>query len=174
MEHLTKIELEAILAVAKEHSERDWLAILVAYNHGLRISEVINLTPANFKDGHITVQRLKGSMRTTQPLVDNERAAIEAWIQPFRANQRVFTIQRSMLSKLFAKYARLARIPAHLRHFHVLKHSIAMHSIKAVNIASLQKYLGHTSLKSTGIYLNVDDKQASADVQNALYPQEKL
>jgi integrase len=168
MEHLTKEQLEAVLKEAKKHSERDWLMILLAYNHGLRISEVCALTPANFKDGHLNVQRLKGSLKTTQPLLDSERAAIAQWIQPFGARQRVFGIQRSMVSKLFGRYARLARVPAHLRHFHVLKHSVAMHSIGSAGIESLRQYLGHKNISSTGIYLKVDDAQASAAVQSAL------
>jgi hypothetical protein len=34
-----------------------------------------------------------------------------------------------MLGKLFERYARLAGVPKHRRHFHVLKRSIAMHAI---------------------------------------------
>src|SRR5260370_27986365 len=108
--------------------------LLLAYNHGLRISEVCALTPNNFNGGFLTVQGLKGSLRTTQPLLENERAAVEAWITPFSGRQRVFGIQRSMLSKLFARYARQAGVPAHLRHCHVLKHSVAMHSIRQAGI----------------------------------------
>ena len=174
MEHLTKNQLQAVLAEAKKASQRDWLMLVLGYVHGLRISEVCALTPGNFKSaGHLTVQRLKGSMRTTQPLIEsenellNEKAAIEAWIKAFSVRQRIFGIQRSMLSKLFEKYARLAGVPAHLRHFHVLKHSIAMHGIHT-GIENVRQYLGHKSISSTGIYLQVDDAQASEAVQSAL------
>ena len=33
MKHLTKDELRSLLTVARSHSERDWLMILVAYWH---------------------------------------------------------------------------------------------------------------------------------------------
>ena len=33
-------ELLAILGEAKRHSERDWLMMCVAYNHGLRVAEL--------------------------------------------------------------------------------------------------------------------------------------
>lgn len=83
---LSDEQLQALLATAKKHRHRDWLMILVAYVHGLRASEVTNLTAANFKDGEIRVQRGKGSDETTHPLLHhqnpllNEKAAIEDWL----------------------------------------------------------------------------------------------
>ena len=38
MRHLSKEQLASLLTAARAHSERDWLMILVAYNHGLRAS----------------------------------------------------------------------------------------------------------------------------------------
>ena len=69
MEHLSNAELLALLAAAKASRERDWLMILVGYWHGLRASEVVGLTAGSIVDGHITVARLKGSLKTCQPLV---------------------------------------------------------------------------------------------------------
>lgn len=44
--------------------------ILLAYRHGLRASEVcgLRLADVNMKDGAISIRRLKGSLRTGQPL----------------------------------------------------------------------------------------------------------
>ena len=42
------------------------------YIHSHRISEVLTLTPENFDGGFCTVQRLKGSLKTIQPLVTHE------------------------------------------------------------------------------------------------------
>ena len=39
------------------------------------------------------------------------------------------------------------------RHPHVLKHSIAMHLLRRIDVKDLQQYLGHRSLSSTGVYL---------------------
>jgi integrase len=50
-----KAQILALLAAARRKRERDWLMILLAYQHGLRASEVIALTPSNFFDGKITV-----------------------------------------------------------------------------------------------------------------------
>ena len=70
MAHLTPEETLAVLQAAREHSRRDWAMILVTYRHGLRASEVcgLRLGDVDLKDGAISIQRLKGSMRTVQPL----------------------------------------------------------------------------------------------------------
>ncbi|MGE0407457.1 MAG: tyrosine-type recombinase/integrase, partial [Candidatus Korobacteraceae bacterium] len=72
MQHLTRDELHSLLHHARAESERDWLMILVAFWHGLRASEVTKLERSQIADGFLTVQRLKGSLKTTQPLVSHE------------------------------------------------------------------------------------------------------
>jgi integrase len=170
MKSLTEAQLLSILKRAKEASTRDHLMILVAYLHGLRVSEVCALTPANIRDGFLTVQRLKGSLKTTQPLIEhdsvllNERQPLVQWASQFQKNERIFAISRDRLAKLFLYYCELAGIPRHLSNFHVLKHSCAMHIIKQAGIENLRQWLGHKSIASSGAYLRVSDEQASAAV----------
>jgi len=91
MKHLTRDELRALLTVAKAHSERDHLMILTGFWHGLRCSEIVKMRGTQIQDGHMTVQRLKGSLKTTQPLVSNadplldEKTAMEQRAQPVLA-----------------------------------------------------------------------------------------
>jgi len=67
------------------------------------------------------------------------------------------------------RYGVAIGIPAHLVHPHSLKHSIARHSIKnGVGIEGLKTYLGHKTLSSTGMYLRIDDTEASAAIVAAL------
>jgi integrase len=174
MDHLNREQLLAVLSEAKKENERDWLAIVLAYNHGLRISEVCKLRAQDVAGGFITVKRLKGSLKTTQPLVShenellNEKAAVAKWIQNKSARERIIGIERSMLSKLFWRYAYQAKLPRHLRHFHCLKHSICHHVIATAGIENLRQYVGHKSIQSTGQYLRVDDQQASQVCQAAI------
>ena len=148
--------------------------VLVAYSHGLRASEVTGFTRSAVRDGHLTIKRLKGSLKTTQPLLTsdnpllNERAALESAVAGLPAKARVFDISRVQFWRLLQKYCKVAGIPDHLRHPHILKHSVAMHSIKQGGIENLKQYLGHKSLSSTGQYLKVDDAQASAAIQAVL------
>jgi hypothetical protein len=139
VEHLTRDQLRALLAEAQAHRERDWVLFLVSFWHGLRASEAVSLTPANFTDGFLTVQRLKGSMRTRQPLVEdpdeilNERAGVEAWIAQHSAahgeaarDRRLFPVSRFQFYRLVRRYGAAAGLPQHLCHPHVFKHSIAV------------------------------------------------
>lgn len=166
MKHLTKPELTRLLIVAKQHSEQDWLMILVSYWHGLRVSEAIELTHENIRDGFITVARKKGSMKTTQPLVRSSDPLYDE--SPLeRIAGRMFPITRMTAWNRIQKYGAIAGIPAHLLHPHILKHSIGMHSIKTAGIENVRQYLGHTSIASTGAYLKVDDDVASKAIAMA-------
>ena len=174
MECLTKPELLNLLRAARAARERDWLMILLAYNHGLRASEVVSFTPDAIRNGFITIQRLKGSNRTVQALVKhsdpllNEQHALIEFVSRVNPGERVFPISRQHFWRLVHRYAKAAGIPYHKSHPHILKHSIALHTIKIAEIHNLKQYLGHKSLSSTGEYLKVSDADASTAVQTAL------
>jgi integrase len=172
MNHLNRNELLSLLRVAKNHSERDWLLLLTTFWHGLRASEATGLTSGQIRDGYIAVQRLKGSLKTRQPLVAHknplldEKTALEQLVAGLPAKARLFAISRVQFFRLMQSYCRTCGIPAHKAHPHVLKHSIAMQSIATAGIENVRQYLGHKSIASTGAYLRVNDEQASSAVQS--------
>lgn len=173
MQSLSKPELLALLGEARKGKQRDWLMILVAFWHGLRASEVVALTPDNIRDGLLTVQRLKGSNRTTQALVRdqnpllNECEPLIEYSKNYARNQRLFPVTRQHFWWLVQRYAKRAKLPSHLRHPHILKHSIAMQSIHSAGIENVRQHLGHKSISSTGAYLKVSDADASDAVTRA-------
>ena len=141
MQHLSKDELLALLREAKASRERDWLMILVAYWHGLRASEVIAITPDDIRDGHLDVQRLKGSLRTIQPLIEHPDPLLSEAQPLFDFARKINPKSNGYQSlpwghfwRLVQRYAAAAGIPAHKRHPHVLKHSIAMQTIQSAGI----------------------------------------
>ena len=164
----------AILAAAKAKRERDWLMILVAFAHGLRATEVVRLTRDNFHDGKLIVQRLKGSLLTSQPLIEHadplldERSGLVCFLQKIGPKQRLFKLTRQRFWQLVQEYGERANIAPHLRHPHVLKHTIGMQIIHKAGIENTRQYLGHKNISSTGEYLKVTDDDASAAVRGAL------
>ena len=80
-----------ILERARKTNARDWVILVLAFHHGLRVTEVLELNiegSINWKDRTLTVKRLKGSLTTTQPLVEirgkpalSEVAALKAYLR---------------------------------------------------------------------------------------------
>ena len=171
---LSKDELTRLLTAAKAYRERDWLMILVAYWHALRASEVVNLQADNICDGHITVQRLKGSLKTTQPLMEHgnplldEKKGLSDFTRGMHGNQMLFPITRERFWQIVQQHAKAAGIPKHKRHPHVLKASIAMQIIHSAGIENTRQWLGHKNISSTGEYLKVTDDEAARAVRGAL------
>ena len=183
---LTPGEILAVLKAARSRSNRDWAMILVAYRHGLRASEVcgLRLADVDLKDGAISIERLKGSLRTVQPLYSHrgqplldEVAALRAWLRerPNDGSDYLFTSQkggrldRTQFFRVFQVVAAAAGIPSDKRHPHVLKHSLASHLVAGnVNLALIRQALGHRSITSTMQYVGTTDAQAAEAVQAAL------
>ena len=186
MVHLEPAEVLAVLKVAKAKSTRSWAMILLAYKHALRASEVCNLRldDLDLKDGSITVERLKGSLRTIQavtghrgePLLDELRALRE-WMRERRddgsnflfTSQKGGRLHRSQFFRVFRSVAADAGLAAEKQHPHSLKHSLATHLVAAnVNLALVKTQLGHKSINSTMKYVSTTDRQASQATAVAL------
>lgn len=178
---LKKDELLKLLEVARSHSERDWLMILIAFNHGLRVTELVGgwsvvkrqkvyhepMMPANFVDGFLTVKRLKGSLQTTQPLLSNqnplldEKTAVEKYLTTLKPTDRLFVMDRHAFAYRVRKYCREAGIARHKASPHKLKHTCGKIMIPQ-GIEKVRQYLGHKTIASTGAYLLTTDEEASA------------
>lgn len=173
MQGISNDELRALLGAAKASRQRDFVMILVAYWHGLRASEVTNLTLENLRGNVLTVQRLKGSLKTVQPLIEhpdsllNEKGALATYVRGMHTKQKLFPISRKQFWRIVRKHATTAGLPEHLRHPHMLKHSIARATIHEAGIENTRQWLGHKSMSSTGEYLRVSDADAGAAVARA-------
>ena len=144
----------------------------------MRASEVcgLELRDLDLRNGEITVRRLKGSLKTTQPLADvpgqpllSEKRVLRAWLAE-RGNhpsKYVFTSQksghvhRSQFYRIFADAAERAGLPADKRHPHCLKHALGFTLVGAnVNLAIVKQALGHKSIASTSVYTQPTDEMA--------------
>lgn len=181
MNHLTREQTASLLRAARRARERDWVLLLVSFWHGLRASEAVALTPANFTLGEngifLDVRRLKGSNRTVQPLIEdpdellNEAQAVRRYLATHAARyddwreRRLFPISRIQFFRLMRRYGREAGLPR--CHPHMLKHSIAKQTIAAAGIDAVKQYLGHRDIRSTAKYLRSDDAEASSAIAAA-------
>ena len=150
MKSLTRDELDRLLAVAGA----DRLLFTVLFNHGLRVSEVISLTDANVIGGHLVVQRLKKSCKTTQPLLADEQILATM-------TGTFFPMKRMTVWRKMQRYGAKAGIPSFKRHPHALKHTCGRLGYQGgMGVAELQSYLGHKNGGNTLIYLQADEAEA--------------
>jgi type 1 fimbriae regulatory protein FimB len=166
MKSLTKSELAGLLAVAVKHNTLDALMLSVMFNHGLRISEATGLTKDNIVDGYLVIQRLKGSRKTNQPLLANEKAGLEAlaskvtgrfWLAEYAQG----TVARVIAWRLVQKYGKEAGIPQFKCHPHVLKHTTGRLAYEGgMGIPELQKYIGHENGANTMKYAEAPEEVA--------------
>jgi integrase len=194
--HLTESEMLEILELARKTDTRDWAMLVIAFHHGLRVTEVLQLRLAesiNWKDRTVTVRRLKGSLTTTQPLVEirgrpalNEVAAIKTYLKMRieDGSGNLFTgqkgaLQRWTLSRMFRGYCEqvsksraacgLAPIAKNAMHFHSIKHTIATILASRVdNIFLVKTQLGHAAISSTMRYCHPDSKLAAIKSKEVL------
>jgi type 1 fimbriae regulatory protein FimB len=188
MQYLEPAEVLSVLRVAKAKGTREWAMIAVAYKHAMRASEVCNLRveDVDLRNGSIVVERLKGSLRTTQAVTEhrgepllNEHRALREWLRerPVDGSDFLFTSQkggrldRSLSSfACFKAIAAQAGLPPEKCHPHALKHSLASHLVAAnVNLALVKQQLGHKSIGShDAVCDDQRQRQASKATASAL------
>src|SRR5271166_4486224 len=118
MKSMTTEQINSVLSVAKKYSAQDHLMFLVTFLHALRISETLSLTKENIIDEHLVLQRLKGSKRTIQPLLQQEKDAVLHLAKTCEG--RFFTICRKTAWLHLRQYGKEAGIPEFLLHPHAL------------------------------------------------------
>jgi integrase len=185
MKALTPEEIVRVLKIAANESTRNHAMILLAYRHGMRASEVCGLkvSDVDLKAGEIVIRRLKGSLKTTQPLADlagqpllSEKRVLKAWLAERRdPSEFLFTPQkggrldRTAFFRMFQGVAERPGLPADKRHPHCLKHSLGFSLVAAnVNLAVVRQALGHKSIASTARYAVPTEEQTGKAVRAAL------
>ena len=162
--------------------------ILMAYWHGLRMSEVCALKLTDIRDGSLSVQRRQGSLKTVQPLCRDSReplldevTAIQAWLKQ-RPNVRsgVLFISRNggalhktQFFRNFQAAANAAGLPAAKSHPGILRYSLASHLVaRNVDLALIARALGHRSITNTLKYVKATDRRVEKTDSLAAIAQE--
>ncbi len=164
---LTKTELEALLQVAKSHSELDYLFIRTTFNHGLRVSEALSITRDNIRDGYLILDREKKSNKVEQSLCDNEREALETLAKTVPG--RFFPFCRKTAWSRMQRYGKEAGIAQHKAHPHAIRHSTGRLAYEAgVGIPDIQAVLSHKNGANTLIYMQSNNETAYKAFQKAM------
>ncbi|MGE0621118.1 MAG: tyrosine-type recombinase/integrase [Pseudomonadales bacterium] len=159
--HLTESEVDLLLKAAKNgrQGQRDHLMVLMAFRHGLRVSELVDLrwTDIDFKAGTIHVRRLKGSKDSTHYLEGDEirslRAIQRASESPFIfVSERGGPVSAAGFRKQLSRWGKKSKIGFPINP-HMLRHACG-HALanRGMDTRSLQAFLGHASIQHTVRY----------------------
>jgi integrase len=191
LKHLSEDELLDVFETARRRSSRDHALLIVCFQHALRASELVSLRlgDIDWRNMEITIRRLKGSLKTTQPLFRmrgrpcmDEVSALRTWLneRPRDSGDLLFVSQkgrfnRNTVNRIFAKYCRLtseARVARGQQpiaqscwHIHALKHSRVTSVVGKMDLYLVKLLAGHAALSSTLRYAHGSQKLACQEAQ---------
>jgi type 1 fimbriae regulatory protein FimB/type 1 fimbriae regulatory protein FimE len=162
-EYLTEAEVAGLTEAAKgnRYDHRDATMILVAYRHGLRVSELVDLRwdQIDFDRGTLAVRRAKKGSPATHPILGDELRALRRLQREQEPKSPfVFTSERGspFTTAGFARMLERAGEAAELgfkAHPHMLRHACGFAlANKGHDTRSLQAYLGHRNIQHTVRY----------------------
>jgi site-specific recombinase XerD len=162
-EHLTETEIGRLMKAAGKNrwGHRDTTMILVAYRHGLRVSELVDLRwdQIDFAHARLHVRRVKQGTPATHPIIGDEmRARRQLQREQEPRSTFVFTSERGspFSTSGFARLVERAGVEAKLGikvHPHMLRHACGFAlANKGHDTRALQAYLGHKNIQHTVRY----------------------
>jgi type 1 fimbriae regulatory protein FimB/type 1 fimbriae regulatory protein FimE len=162
-EYLTDAEVQRLREAARDnrHGHRDATMILVAYRHGLRASELVDLRwdQIEFTSARLHVRRVKRGTPSTHPIMGDElRALRQLQREQHPRSPFVFISERGapFTAAGFARMVERAGYAAKLgfkAHPHMLRHACGYTlANKGHDTRSLQAYLGHRNIQHTVRY----------------------
>lgn len=170
MTYWTPEETRKLLEVAYRENQNHHLFILTAITFGLRVSEVCAITGTQIEDGQLSVQRLKRSNRTLQPVMVTTDPITDCSPLLERAKLNpglLFPWSRRWADKFVKFYGEKAGIHKSKRHMHAAKHTTAMLLWGASqSLGEIQNFLGHKSASSSLQYLREIDMQKGIASRN--------
>ena len=170
-EHLTEGEVEELMRAAKargRYGHRDAAMILLAYRHGLRVSELVALRwdQVDLKEGALHVNRIKRGTASVHPLRGPElRALRKLEREGPTGGACVFLTERggpitaAGFRKLLARVGEESTVGFPV-HPHMLRHGCGYklandgHDTRAI-----QHYLGHKNIQHTVRYTELSSER---------------
>jgi type 1 fimbriae regulatory protein FimB/type 1 fimbriae regulatory protein FimE len=162
-EYLTGDEVTALMQAAGRtgrHRHRDKTLVLLAYRHGLRVSELISLRweQADLKQGHLHVHRLKNGTPSTHPIRGPEIRALRSLKRAYPKSPYLFVTERggpltaSTVRKIVARAGEKAELSFPV-HPHMLRHATGFYlANQGQDTRAIQHYLGHKQIAHTTRY----------------------
>lgn len=169
-EHLFPTEVKAMIAAAKKvgrHPKRDSTLILMAYRHGLRVSELVALRweQIDFISGTIYVNRLKNGVSSTHPLRGVELRALRQLQRDYPYSNYLFVSERGTVMAaatargIIERAGKKAKLSLSV-HPHMLRHACGFYlASRGHDTRAIQAYLGHRQIQHTVRYTELSSRR---------------
>lgn len=163
-EYLTPQEIEVLMMAVKKrqgrYAHRDATMILLAYRHGLRVSELCSLRweQVDFSIGLLHVRRLKQGIPSVHPLHAPELRALRRLQRESEPSPYLFVTERGSpmttagFRKLLSRVSDASALDFPV-HPHMLRHSCGYKLVnEGHSVRAIQHYLGHRNIQHTVRY----------------------
>jgi type 1 fimbriae regulatory protein FimB/type 1 fimbriae regulatory protein FimE len=169
-EYLTDAEIERLTKAVKgnRYGHRNAAMIKVAYRHGLRAAELVDLRwdQIDFDQATLAVRRVKKGSPSTHPIRGEELRALRKLQREQKPKSAfVFTSERGapFSTAGFARMIERAGVAANLgfkAHPHMLRHACGFAlANKGNDTRALQAYLGHKNIQHTVRYTELSPER---------------
>ena len=174
-EHLSQAEVKAIIKAARaqtRYPDRDAAMIWVAYNHGLRVSELCDLRWGDIRwsERKIMVRRLKGSRSGEHDLTETDlrmlgplrKARVARPADHVFINERGAAVTAAGFRKMLSRLLLPDGLAALAIHPHMLRHAAGYDLAgRDGDIHKTAAFLGHVRIDNTMRYRHLDAAQFS-------------
>lgn len=194
VDYLEENEMQALLDSTDPYSRtgvRDKALLLLLYNTGARVSEIVGLKITDLRlKGSAQIKLLgKGSKYRSCSLWDETIEALDDYLKQRTpkdpANHQLFlnangaSITRFGVRHIIGKYATIAKkkcssIAVKVVTPHTIRHTTAMHLLRSGNDVNMVSYwLGHADINTTHVYVEIDMEMKRQMLQKAGPPNVK-
>jgi site-specific recombinase XerD len=164
-DYLTRAEVRALLRAAKSarrYGARNFAMILLAYRHGFRASELVELRVSDVDLAAATIhcRRRKGSKSSVHPMKRDEIEAVGRVLRDCELDVRDFLFRSERGAKLtrngfwriVSEAGKRAGLPMNV-YSHQLRHACGYYlANKGCDLRLIQEYLGHVQIQNTVRY----------------------
>ena len=183
--YLTEEEMNRLIYSYQSHMEkaknqrnrykqrwRQFIIFLTAKETGARIGEILLIrddTDIDFRDNSIRIKTLKQKKDKVRTVFISDKliAEISRFLMEYpELRGKLFQISKRTVQKYFSDMCKKANIPPEKSHIHILRHTRAIELIKHnVPLHHVKALLGHSSILTTSVYLNVYQKELKEILQ---------
>jgi integrase/recombinase XerD len=175
---LSLSEMESLISHTKNLKHRAMLMLM--YSAGLRKMELLQMKPTSIDSERMVVNIRQGKGRKDRQSILSPKTLdiLRMYYQMERPKIYLFepqgnpgkTISERTLDHIVKKSAARAGIKKDISS-HALRHSFATHLLESgVNLRLIQEFLGHTSIRTTSIYLHL----TNVNPKNVVSPLESM